>query len=138
MAASMGKQMARNFSHYPELSCVELVTAVPLHPSKQRTRGYNQSELLGCSFAHHTGLCWKPALLKRTRNTKSQTKLNRAGRLANMQGAFTCTVPSQVKGKVVLLIDDVSTTGATLEGCAIALKEAGAKRVFAYTYAREN
>lgn len=138
MAAGMGEQMARHFSRYPELANVEIVTAVPLHPSKQRARGYNQSELLGQSFARHTGLAWEPALLKRARNTKSQTKLNRAERLANMTGAFSCVAPEQVRGKTILLIDDVATTGSTLEGCAIALKTAGAKRVFAYTYAREN
>ena len=138
MAVSMGRQMARNFCHYPELADVQLVTAVPLFPSKARARGYNQSERLGRSFSHHTGLPWAPSLLKRTRNTVSQTRLNRAGRLANMSGAFTCTNWQQVKGKVILLIDDVATTGATLEGCAVALKAAGAKRVLAYTYAREN
>ena len=93
MAGSMGRQMARDFSRYPELADAELATAVPLHPSKQRARGYNQSELLGHFFAQHTGIDWEPNLLKRTRNTKSQTKLNRAGRLANMAGAFTCANP---------------------------------------------
>ncbi len=138
MAFSMGRQMARNFCRYPELSAAELVVPVPLFAAKLRSRGYNQSERLAHSFAQHTGLPICTSLLKRTRDTVSQTTLNRAGRLANMTGAFTCLQPQQVKGKVILLIDDVATTGATLEGCAAALKAAGAKRVLAYTYAREN
>lgn len=138
MAPSMGKQMALNFSRYPELAGAEVVVPVPLFASKLRARGYNQSERLARSFSGHTGLPLLNSVLVRTRNTPSQTKLNRAGRLANMAGAFTCVRPERVKGKVVLLVDDVATTGATLEGCAAALKAAGAKQVVAYTYAREN
>lgn len=138
MAASMGKQMARNFCHYPELAATETVVPVPLYPAKMRTRGYNQSERLAYYFARCTGLKLVTNALTRTRNTVSQTGLNRKGRLTNMVGAFTCVQDAEIKGKVILLIDDVATTGATLEGCAVALKAAGAKRVLAYTYAREN
>ena len=138
MAVSMGEQMARNFCRYPELAGAEIVMPVPLYPVKLRTRGYNQSERLAHSFALHTGLKLVTNALKRTRNTVSQTELNRKGRLLNMVGAFACERPETVKGKIILLIDDVATTGATLEGCAVALKAVGAKQVFAYTYAREN
>ena len=75
--------------------------------------------------------------LVRSRDTVSQTTLGRSGRLANMTGAFACVRPQAVKGKTLLLIDDVATTGATLEGCAVALKQAGAKKVLAFTFARE-
>ncbi len=138
LADEMGRQMAINFSRYPELAESELVVPVPLFASRQRKRGYNQSELLARSFSVHTGLALSVRVLARTRNTQSQTKLGRAARLTNMTGAFTCPRPAEVKGKVVLLIDDVATTGATLEGCAQALRAAGARRVLAYTYAREN
>ena len=138
MALSMGEQMARNFRRYPELAAAEVVVPVPLFAAKLRARGYNQSEQLARSFSRKPGFRLVLDALKRTRDTVSQTTLNRAGRLANMTGAFTCVQPQQIKGKVVLLIDDVATTGATLEGCAVALKAAGAKRVMAYTYAREN
>ncbi|MBR4592873.1 MAG: ComF family protein [Elusimicrobiaceae bacterium] len=138
LGGEMGRQMAFRFSHYPELAGADLVVPVPLFDKKKRARGYNQSELLARSFSQHTGLPLDTTLLVRTRDTVSQTKLGRKARLANMTGAFTCTALQRVKGKKVLLIDDVATTGATLEGCAIALKNAGAKRVFAYTYAREN
>ncbi len=138
LARDMGLQMARNFSRYPELAAAEVAVAVPLFPARQRSRGYNQSEQLARHFSYHTGMPLAADGLVRTRDTVSQTTLGRTARLANMHGAFACTHPERVKGKVVLLIDDVATTGATLEGCAVALKAAGAKRVFAYTYTREN
>ncbi|MBR4355033.1 MAG: ComF family protein [Elusimicrobiaceae bacterium] len=138
LAKMMGWQMAKNFSRYPELACVEIIVPVPLFVKKERQRGYNQSVLLASSFAQNTGIPLVEKALVRTRDTVSQTTLGRQARLANMADAFSCVQPDVVKGKTILLIDDVATTGATLEGCAVALKTAGAKRVFAYTYAREN
>ena len=137
VAPFMAEQMVKRFGAYPELAGVNLIVPVPLYPRRKRARGYNQSELLACSFAAQTGLEADITSLKRVRNTVSQTTLGRQGRLSNMLGAFVCTNPGRVRGKTVLLIDDVATTGATLEGCAVALKQAGAKRVYAYTYARE-
>lgn len=137
LAREMGKLMAARFCKYPELSPAEVVVPVPLFPSRRRKRGYNQSALLARAFARETGLVYDEDSLVRTRGTLSQTKLGRKGRLENMAGAFLCRTPQSVKGKVILLVDDVATTGATLEGCAAALKAAGAKKVFAYTFARE-
>lgn len=138
LARSMGRQLAQNFSAYKELADTELIVPVPLFAHKERQRGYNQSELLARAFCKRTGLPLDTGALVRTRDTLSQTKLGRTARLANMQGAFSCPAPMRVKGKIILLMDDVATTGATLEGCATALRQAGAKRVMAYTYAREN
>jgi len=137
-ASTMGLQMARNFACYPELSSAQLVVPVPLFDSRKRHRGYNQSELLARCFSTYTGLPVAADLLVRSRDTLSQTHLGRKARLENMTDAFICPRPDKVKGKIILLIDDVATTGATLEGCATALRQAGAKRVLAYTYAREN
>ncbi|MBO7191403.1 MAG: ComF family protein [Elusimicrobiaceae bacterium] len=138
LAPHMGLQMARNFSTYPELAAAQLVMAVPLFPSRKRNRGYNQSELLARWFSQYTGLPSEEGVLLRQRDTVSQTRLGRKARLENMSGAFVCVHPEKIKRKTILLIDDVATTGATLEGCAAALKAAGAKQVLAYTYAREN
>lgn len=137
-AKTMGSQMACNFAQYPELADAQLVVPVALFKTKKRKRGYNQSELLARYFSQQTGLPMACNVLVRSRDTVSQTRLGRKARLSNMTNAFSCPNPLQVKGKVILLIDDVATTGATLEGCAIALRQAGAKRVMAYTYAREN
>ena len=137
VAGEMGRKMLLPFSKYPELADVNLIMPVPLHPKKYRARGYNQSELLARVFAKASGLTLDTVSLIRLRDTISQTTLGRQGRLTNMLGAFQCQQPAAVKGKTILLIDDVATTGATLEGCAVALKQAGAKKVLAYTFARE-
>lgn len=137
LAKYMGAQMALRYKNYPELAEAEVVMPVPLFPKRNRTRGYNQSELLAENFAPLVGLPLDSKSLVRIKNTISQTTLGRVGRLANMKGAFAYQNQEPIKGKTVLLIDDVATTGATLEGCAEALKAAGAKKVMAYTFARE-
>ena len=137
LARYMGSVMGRRFAQYPELAEAEVLVPVPLFPKRGRARGYNQSELLAHRLAEAVGLPVNTTALARVRNTVSQTTLNRQGRLQNMSGAFLCKRPAELKGKVVLLVDDVATTGATLEGCAEALRAAGAKKVLAYTFARE-
>lgn len=137
LAREMGVLMGRRFCTYPELAEAEVIMPVPLFPKRRRKRGYNQSSLLARALAASVGLPYVETALARSRNTVSQTTLGRKGRLENMTGAFTVENPSAVKRKTVLLVDDVATTGATLEGCAVALKAAGAKKVLAYTFARE-
>ena len=137
VAPVMGAYMAEKFVKYPELADAEIVMPVPLFPKKHKKRGYNQSECLARTFSEKTGIVMDTRTLVRSRDTVSQTTLGRSGRLANMTGAFACVRPQVVKGKTLLLIDDVATTGATLEGCAVALKQAGAKKVLAFTFARE-
>ncbi len=134
----MGRVMAQRFGLLTELAGVNLVISVPLFKKRQRKRGYNQSELLARAFCQQTGLALDVSSLVRVRDTGSQTKLGRQARADNMTGAFNVVNPAAVKGKTVLLMDDVATTGSTLEGCAQALRLAGAKRVLAYTFAREN
>ncbi len=138
VAPYMGSLMAHRFGMLTELAGVDLVIPVPLFKKRQKKRGYNQSELLARAFCANTQLPLEVAALVRVRDTGSQTKLGRAARVENMAGAFAVQNPVDVKGKTVLLIDDVATTGATLEACAQALRLAGAKRVLAYTFAREN
>lgn len=138
LAGYMGRFMAQRVGLFSELAGVDLVLPVPLYKRREAARGYNQSACLARSFCQQTALPLDTTSLVRVRDTKSQTKLGRTARLTNMTGAFKVTNPAAVKGKIVLLIDDVATTGSTLEGCAQALRLAGAKRVLAYTFAREN
>lgn len=116
----------------------DLVIPVPLSPSRQRERGYNQSELIAAALA---GLVSLPApsvgTLARTRETPPQVGLSAVERRRNLQGAFTCQRPQLVVGQRCLLLDDVMTTGATLEACAESLARAGAARVMALVVARE-
>ena len=115
----------------------DLVVPVPLSVGRQRERGYNQSELIARELAD-LGTLPAPVTnaLIRHRDTRPQVELQRAERLTNVRGAFDCPQPDLVAGHRVLLIDDVSTTGATLEACAVPLIAAGATRVMALVVAK--
>jgi ComF family protein len=121
------------------LAEADVIVPVPLHPLRLWFRRYNQAALLGRRLQQMTGKPFAPLALVRTRSTPSQGKMPSAkARARNVQGAFK--VPprfdSTVRGRAVLLVDDVLTTGATVEACARALKRAGAARVLVLTIAR--
>lgn len=107
----------------------DVIIPVPLHPKKFRKRGYNQSACFGEGLAE----IWKiPQLkhgLKKIINTKSQTKKSREDRYNNMKSGFVVSNPEEIKDKNILIVDDVVTTGATLEACVNLLLESGAKTV---------
>ena len=108
---------------------IDCVVPVPLHPLKRWLRSYNQSELLAEELCARMKIPLQPKWLRRTRFTKSQTTLNGFERAKNVSQAFSA-LPA-VRGKSILLIDDVTTTHSTLLACAIALRAAGAARVYA-------
>jgi ComF family protein len=108
---------------------------VPLHPSRERDRGYNQSNLLAQRLAAQVSVPVSARGLRRTRVTAVQMELNAAQRKENVSGAFAC-VDERVRGTRVMIIDDVCTTGATLDACAEALLKTGAKSVMGLTLAR--
>ena len=109
----------------------DIAVPVPLHRSRRRARGFNQAE----EIARHLGLPVVPAL-RRVRATSSQTDLPAARRHANVRGAVAVVRAARIHGSVVVLVDDVCTTGATLEACAQVLREAGAREIRALTAAR--
>jgi len=109
----------------------DVVIPVPLHSARRRERGYNQSDLLAREVAAHLGIPFLTRALKRVKNTRSQTGLKREERLLNVQGAFRVKDKPAVSGKAVLLVDDVTTTGATLKACGEALILVGAGKVMA-------
>lgn len=112
---------------------VDLITHVPLHPSRRRERGYDQSKLLAAAVTKTLSIPAEPDLLRRTRRTKQQATLGAGRRRANVAGAFTGT--RRLNGELVLLIDDVATTGSTIGDAARALKEAGAAHVTGLVFA---
>ncbi len=112
---------------------------VPLHPARERERGYNQAALLARQLARHTGVPLLEHGLKRTRVTAVQMELNAAQRKENVAGAFACALASDdssIQSKRVVVVDDVCTTGATLDACAEAVLKAGAASVVGLTLAR--
>ena len=114
-----------------------ILVPVPLHRKRLRERGYNQSSLLVQKLSKLTNLPRADNSLTRQRHALPQTQTNTvAERRNNVAGAFTCR-DQRLKGRQVLLIDDVATSGATLDACAVALKAAGASSVWGLTLARE-
>lgn len=114
---------------------VDMVIPVPLSPFRVKSRGYNQSALLAYPLAMRLSFKYRPFGMRRTRNTRSQVELSAEERRMNVRGAFQA-VPEIVGGKRILLVDDVTTTGSTIEECARALKAAGASSVYCLTLAR--
>jgi len=113
-----------------------LVVPVPLHPRRLAERGYNQAALLARAVANELGAPLRPRALVRVRNTSQQALLDRSGRRKNVEHAFRVADPSTVRGRRVVLVDDVATTGSTLAACSEALLEAGAESVTAVVVAR--
>ena len=114
----------------------DLVVPVPLHRERERERGYNQAALLSKPLAKRLRLPHKAVLLMRTRARPEKHLLSLEERWESVRGAFATRPGSQVDNLRVLLVDDVLTTGATLDACARTLREAGAKSVLGLTVAR--
>jgi ComF family protein len=139
LADPMGAAIAHRWSRVGVGT--DLVAHVPVHADRARIRGYDQAELIARSAARHLGLPVAP-LLERHRATIAQFDLDRADRATNVTGAFGLRAgagagPGDIQGRWILLIDDVTTTGATLAACADTLLAAGAMAVSAITVARE-
>lgn len=114
----------------------DLLVPVPLHPSRRRDRGFNQARLLARDLARLRGLRVLDGCLVKVRNAPPQAGLRAADRERNVVRAYAVRRPDRVRGRTLVLVDDVSTTGATLRECARVLTEAGAKEVRAVTLAQ--
>ena len=112
------------------------VAAVPLHPLRRRTREYNQSDLLASHLARRMGVPPCRSVSIRSRITATQTRLTAKERADNVRGAFQAGCTDPWRGKRILLVDDVMTTGATVNECSRSLVEAGVSEVWVITVAR--
>ena len=115
---------------------VDVVVPVPLHPARLRERGYNQAQLLAEAFAGRINRVCDVSALVRVRNTKHQSRCSGDERLDNVKGAFRVEAPSRIRGRTIVLVDDVMTTGATTEECVSALTAGGAFRVVPFVLAK--
>jgi ComF family protein len=113
----LGKSLAETLQNSERFAGVEYVVPVPLHPRRQKSRGYNQSEVIAQGM-EEKGFHVLPQALKRLHNNASQTRKTMAERYVNVQQVFALNKSDMLRGKKVLLLDDVLTTGATLEACA--------------------
>ncbi|HUF25893.1 MAG TPA: phosphoribosyltransferase family protein [Gemmatimonadaceae bacterium] len=138
VAAGLAERMAR-LSWPPDvLAERSMLVPVPLAATRQRERGYNQSELIARALAERWRLPVETDLLLRARRTRSQTRLTPSDRMRNVSGAFRAveSAPPRLAGAHVVLVDDVVTTAATLNACAVALHQAGARIVSYVTFGR--
>ncbi len=133
LAPTLAELMASQVLRHPVRA--DGIVPVPLHPSRLKERGYNQSALLAESLGRRLGLPVINGALERIRCTRPQVGLSAQERKENVKGAFRA-YPSLVAGKDLILVDDVCTTGATLEECGLALKDAGAGLIWGLTLAR--
>lgn len=135
LVVALAKPLASFLTQHLELPFpLDCLCPVPLHPTRERMRGFNQSLLLATSVSAQWGIPHEPHLLTRQQNTLPQMKLPRDERRANVRGAFA--VGGEVRGRSIGLLDDVYTTGSTLAECSRMLKRAGAERVMVITLAR--
>jgi len=113
----------------------DIIVPIPLHPTRLRERGYNQSQLLSENISKEFNIRHSPLNLMRIRNTRNQALLKEKERWTNIQGAFKIKDPLEFFAKSVLIVDDLLTTGATASEVARILKEAGAQKVSVLTLA---
>ena len=137
LGAEFGRELGE-LMHFFSLRDYDLILPVPIHPARQRERGYNQASFIAEHVAQLLQVPCKHDLLRRTRYTGTQTRLSRTQRQHNVARAFALTPESEalVHDARILLIDDVLTTGSTLNSIATMLVEEGARRVDAATVVR--
>jgi ComF family protein len=134
LAPLMGELLRAELTRRPLKA--DVIVPVPLAPARLRRRGFNQATLLAKQVALAVGGSVVADALERTERPAQQT-LRAVERLVNLEGAFACPRPADLRDKRVLLVDDVVTTGATVSACADTLAEAGARRVCVLAFARD-
>ena len=133
---SLGIRLAQELKKQ-NLSDVAYLIPVPLHKTRKRERGFNQSEIVAESLGAELSLTVEKNILSRIKNTKYQTKLTVEERKQNVAGAFQVNDKQKIlKDRKIILVDDVITTGATLNECAKVLKQAGVKEILGVTIAK--
>lgn len=128
---ALGKLLALKIQNTKKLDSFDVIVPVPLHKSRQKHRGYNQAELMAEQIAKTLKIPCEKNLLIKSVATNSQSMLKRTERLLNLEDAFMAVNDGLIAHKNILLIDDIVTTGSTVNQCCKALKRAGAEKVIA-------
>jgi ComF family protein len=135
LSIRMGEMMAEKVRQEPRYKKIDLIVPVPISCSSLQQRGFNQTELLARQISKHLGIPSDPGVICRVKDTPSQTGLSKEERQRNLLSAFEVRYPHKVKGKNILLVDDVYTTGSTSRECTKVLLQAGAARVCVIVWA---
>ena len=133
-APLLGEMMKDYLLSFDIWQDVDIIIPVPLHEKRFKERGYNQAELLAEYVSRYTNVPLDTTSLTRTRNTKKQSSLTGIERITNVEGAFSCN--GDMRGKRIVILDDIYTTGNTIQSCAAPLKAAGADQICAVTLAK--
>ena len=136
LAGDFAAALELSFRSKHDAAAVDVVVPVPLHPNRLRERGYNQSALIAAGFAKRIGRVCDVDSLVRIRDTEHQSRSTGEERRLNLKGAFRVLDPAMIRGRTVVLVDDVMTTGATVDECSAALMAAGAHRVIPFVLAK--
>ncbi len=136
LGVAMGRLFGQDLLESDFICSIDVIVPVPLHPKKQRERGYNQSERIAEGFSEVTAIPISRDNLVRIVYNPTQTRLSKTQRWENVKNIFKVTNPSEFAEKHILLVDDVVTTGSTLEACAIALGKCSNIKISVATLAR--
>lgn len=128
---AFGAELADQYGDYLKKKGITMIVPIPLHRKRKKRRGYNQAEILAKVLGESTGIMVDAGVLERVKATKPQKQLDNKGRRRNIKGAFRVT--KSVKGEKIMLIDDIYTTGSTLDEAAGVLKRSGAEKVYFLT-----
>jgi len=130
LGAILGEAFAQQLVRSGKFPGTDVIIPVPLHPTRERRRGYNQSLYIANGMSAVMGCAVDATSIVREQATDSQTRKDRFTRSENVGNVFTCTDTAKIEGRTVLLVDDVVTTGSTLEGAGRAILEAGAAKLY--------
>lgn len=134
---TFAKIILKNKKLYRFFNLYDIIIPVPMHKSKKSVRGYNQTELIAKEITKLANIKCNIKCLVKIKNTHVQSTLNKTERIKNVKDVFYINNAEEIKGKKVVLLDDIYTTGSTINECSKMLKQAGAKEIFVLTIAKD-